>query len=293
MFKNGDIIGPWKINRTVFDDNVNRGIYEVLPNLMSQKEINDKLKGISVWYMKLINIDVDYSENETIKKNKLLEIPNIVIVPLDEKYLFGNFDKYEWYIMEKCNGDILRFIKTAYQHWEKVLETVCIFLKSLHNKRLVHGDLKLKNILYKSIDNTFKICDFESCRIPNFKKKCIDKGRVGYYYYYIGANPEEPCLSYKTDLQAFGTLLWAIFCNNELSKNNLFKWQELAVNCYENKISYLDYVELNNSKESQFMPEIIKEYFKIISKIDSNSCEPPGENIYEEILNLKKYKVSL
>lgn len=293
MLKNGDIIGPWKINRTIIDDNENRGIYEVLPNFMSQKEINDKLKGISVWYMKVINIDIDYSENEIIKTNNLIEIPNIVIVPLEEKYLFGNFDKYEWYIMEKCNGDILNYIKTAYQNWEKVLETVCNFLKCLHYKRLVHGDLKLKNILYKSSDNTFKICDFESCVSPKFNKNCINRGRVGYYYYYIGAIPEEPCLSYKTDLQAFGTLLWAIFCNNELSQNNLFRWQELAVNCYEKKISYLDYVELNNSKEAQFMPEIIKEYFKIISKIDSKSYEPPDENIYKEILNLKKYKLSL
>ena len=41
----------------------------------------------------------------------------------------------------------------------------------------------------------------------------------------------------------------------------------------------------------EFMPEMIKEYFEIVSKIDLKTTDSPSNNTYNDILNLKKYKL--
>ena len=41
----------------------------------------------------------------------------------------------------------------------------------------------------------------------------------------------------------------------------------------------------------EFMPEMIKEYFEIVSRIDPKTTDPPSDDIYNNILNLKKYKL--
>jgi serine/threonine protein kinase len=293
MIPNGCIIGPWKILKPICYNNINRIIYEVSTYQIEVNDLLEKLNGISVWNMKIINIMKDNSEIEVIKKYKMYQVPNTVIMHLDDYYLTGKNDVYEWYIMEKCNGDIHKYIKSAYHNWDILLDCVINFLKHLHQKKkLIHGDLKLKNILYKADENTFKVCDYESCNSPILDKNCNMIGSVGYYYYYIGAIPNEPYFSYKSDLLSFGVILWAVYCNKDLVNNNLFKWQQYAINYYENNHNSDNnyYAKMEELKNLENMPEMIKQYFNIISKINPLSYDPPGDDIYNEILELKKYK---
>lgn len=291
MIKNGDIIGPWKVNKEISKISSDRGVYEVSTYQIDVSDLLEKLNGISVWSMKIVNTKMSNSEIEVIKKYQLHGVPNSVIMPIDELYISGRYNNnYEWYIMEKCNGDIHKYIKSAYQNWDVLLECVCNFLKNLHQKKkLIHGDLKLKNILYKASDNTFKVCDYESCDIPDLETTCINNDSIGYYYYYIGAIPNEPILSYKMDLLAFGTILWAVYCNESL-ENKIFRWQQHAINYYETRCKYNYYEKLEELKSLEFMPKIIEEYFKIVSRVHPFVNAPPSDDIYDDIINLKKYK---
>ena len=38
------------------------------------------------------------------------------------------------------------------------------------------------------------------------------------------------------------------------------------------------------------MPKIIEEYFKIVSRVHPFVNAPPSDDIYDDIINLKKYK---
>lgn len=292
MIKNGDIIGPWKINKEISKISSSRGIYEVSTYQIEVNDLLEKLNGISVWMMKIIDIKNDNSEIDIIKKYQLHTVSNTVIVQIDQLYLTGKNNSYEWFVMEKCNGDIYKYIKTAYQNWDILLECICNFLKDLHQKKkLIHGDLKLKNILYKASDNTFKVCDYESCDTPDLEVNCNMNGSIGYYYYHIGAIPNEPIFSYKMDLLAFGVILWSVYCNLSLIDNKVFKWQRYAIEYYEKKCKYDNYAKLEELKRLEFMPKMIQEYFEIISKIDHKLLNPPSDDIYNDILNLKKYKL--
>jgi len=292
MIKNGDIIGPWKIIKEISKISLGRGVYEVSTYQIELNDLLERLNGISEWIMKIINIKNNDSEIEIIKKYQLHTLPNSVIKLIDEVFLTGKYNSYEWFVMEKCNGDIYKYIKTAYQNWDILLECVINFLKHLHQKKkLIHGDLKLKNILYKASDNTFKVCDYESVSQPDLEINCNMNGSIGYYYYYIGAIPNEPFLSYKMDLLALGVILWTVYCNVSLIDNKIFKWQQYAIEYYERRDKYDNYQKLEELKRLEFMPKIIQEYFEIVSKIDSKTVDPPSDNIYNDILNLKKYKI--
>ena len=93
------------------------------------------------------------------------------------------------------------------------------------------------------------------------------------------------------DLLSFGVILWTVYCNSSLIDNKVFKWQRYAIEYYEKRCKYDNYEKLEELKRLEFMPEMIKEYFEIVSRIDPKTTDPPSDDIYNNILNLKKYKL--
>jgi serine/threonine protein kinase len=305
MIKVGDIIGIWKVNKILFSNLNNVIICDVSTYKIDISELLNKLNGVSNWVMKLRIYEKDYSEVDIIKKINFKDVPNSVIPNVDNEYIFGIYDKYEWYIIEKCDGDINKYIQICDEKWDILLEDVCSFLKYLHHvKKVVHGDLKTTNILYNSELNKFKVCDYESCQKPVLDLLCNGITRnsklsplknsylynVGYYYYYIGANLNESYMSYKMDLLSLGVILWNI-CSYKSKNTTLFKWQTKAIELYESNEKYNKFSELEQLKKAEEMPEMIKEYFDIVNTIDPLSLDPPDCNIYNKILSLKKYKL--
>lgn len=305
MVKVGDIIGIWKINKILCMNDNFVIICDVSTYKIDVNELLNKLNGVSNWIMKLRLYEKKYSEVDIIKKINFKDVPNSVIADIDSEYMFGFYDKYEWYIIEKCDGDLNKYIKIATEKWDILLENVCSFLKYLHRvKKVIHGDLKEKNILYNSELDKFKVCDYESCKkqvldiscnkiIETIKDGLPIYNRVdsdGYYFYYLGANLNESYMSYKMDLLSFGFILWNIY-SYKTTKRSLFKWQLRAIELYESNEQIYRYDELEKLKSEEEMPDIIKEYFKIVDTIDPLSIEPPDKNIYDRIFDLKKYKL--
>jgi len=300
----GDTIAYWKINKIITNQN-NSLVLEVALESISPEELINVFNYRTIWTMKIRN-DVD--EGEIYSYYKLSECPFALDSPKEKEYFSGNikiinnkgyYETHIWYVTEKYDEDISKNYIFAKQNWKHLLISVIEFLRFVHVKKIIHGDIKAKNILYKSnSDILFKVCDYESLASPYDTQICMRAGYDGFYYYGIGCMRNEPIFSYRMDLEAFGYILWAVLLSTEKLEYT-FDWQDYAFdlykkkirndnnNIYETKYTYLD--NLKKIAHTTLMLKIIDKYFKIISTIKWNSEDPPDNKIYDQLIELTDF----
>lgn len=283
----GDIIGQWKITKFISGHNGGY-IYEVCTTITDYNIIGKKLYGRSLWAMKLKDIRFD-DEGQIIIKHNLFNCAYILNIPNDEILFNGRYGNYDWYVIELYTDDIGKNIKFVKDNFSKLLISMCNFLKFLHRERcLVHGDIKLQNVLFKEDANIlFKICDYETIKKPNLSTICREAGYDGYYYYSLGCHPDKSYNTYRMDLEAFGIILWSVMSSEDGVKKKL-EFQQKSWSYYENKIKddKYEHLDILKEKDKENMPEIIKKYFEIISFVDWELQIPPNISVYNKINNL-------
>ena len=283
----GDIIGQWKITKFISGHNGGY-IYEVCTTITDYNIIGKKLYGRSLWAMKLKDIRFD-DEGQIIIKHNLFNCEYILNIPNDEILYNGRYGNYDWYVIELYTDDIGKNIKFVKDNFSKLLISMCNFLKFLHRERcLVHGDIKLQNVLFKEGANIlFKICDYETIKKPNLSTICREAGYDGYYYYSLGCYPDKSYNTYRMDLEAFGIILWSVMSSEDGVKKKL-EFQQKSWSYYENKIKddKYEHLDILKEKDKENMPEIIKKYFEIISFVDWELQIPPNISVYNKINNL-------
>ena len=283
----GDIIGQWKITKFISGHNGGY-IYEVCTTITDYNIIGKKLYGRSLWAMKLKDIRFD-DEGQIIIKHNLFNCEYILNIPNDEILFNGRYGNYDWYVIELYTDDIGKNIKFVKDNFSKLLISMCNFLKFLHRERcLVHGDIKLQNVLFKEDANIlFKICDYETIKKPNLSTICREAGYDGYYYYSLGCYPDKSYNTYRMDLEAFGIILWSVMSSEDGVKKKL-EFQQKSWSYYENKIKddKYEHLDILKEKDKENMPEIIKKYFEIISFVDWELQIPPNIGVYNKINNL-------
>lgn len=283
----GDIIGQWKITKFISGHNGGY-IYEVCTTITDYNIIGKKLYGRSLWAMKLKDIRFD-DEGQIIIKHNLFNCAYILNIPNDEILFNGRYGNYDWYVIELYTDDIGKNIKFVKDNFSKLLISMCNFLKFLHRERcLVHGDIKLQNVLFKEDANIlFKICDYETIKKPNLSTICREAGYDGYYYYSLGCYPDKSYNTYRMDLEAFGIILWSVMSSEDGVKKKL-EFQQKSWSYYENKIKddKYEHLDILKEKDKENMPEIIKKYFEIISFVDWELQIPPNISVYNKINNL-------
>jgi serine/threonine protein kinase len=286
-FSVGDTIGQWKIIKFISGHN-GAYIYEVCTTITDYDIISKKLYGKSIWVMKLKDIQFE-DESKVIIKYNLSSCPYTLVTPNDETLFSGRYNKHDWYIIELYTSDILKNIKFAKDNFSDLLISICNFLKFLHRERcVVHGDIKLQNVLYKEdVNMLFKVCDYETVKKPDLSTICREAGYDGYYYYSLGCHPDKSYNSYRMDLEAFGIILWSVMTRQDDVKTKL-EFQQKSWYYYENKIREDKYENLDivKEKDKDNMPEIIKKYFEIISFVDWELQIPPNIGVYNKINNL-------
>lgn len=282
----GKVIGPWIINKIIFKNDPKWIVKVKLNNDKKNKILKSVLNNIPFWVMKITD---DMNEFNKFKNYGLNTSEFGFIIPNDNYYSNGKFcyGKYifMWFVMEEYCFDCssIEYIN-LHLNEAKMLESIVLFLKYIHRgHNIVHNDLKLKNILYKN--NEYRVCDYESLHKPENKQLCDETHFNNYYYYYYGCEYKKPIYSYRYDLQALGYILWTIYNNYEK-----FEFQNVAINYYQKQERCNKYDELEILRKSMIMPDKIKKYFNIISKVDWYCLDPPSEDIYREILNLYKEK---
>jgi serine/threonine protein kinase len=298
----GDVIFKWRINKiTNYNNSL---VLEVILDSISPEKLITVFNYKTVWIMKIRD---DVNEGLIYLKYKLNDCIFALDIPQEQEYFNSTFEllnntnsynTFTWYVTEKYDEDIGKNYKFAKNNWKDLLGSVIQFLKYIHQQKIIHGDIKARNILYKpDAEIIFKVCDYESLQTPRNDEICKDEGYNGFYYYSLGCNRDQPYFSYRMDLEAFGYILWAVLLSTEKAEY-LFDWQVMAFDLYKKKVknnsdlyynyyNHLDVLKKNTS--NQLMLYIIQKYFKIISIIDWKSIEPPDNSIYDKLLELQNY----
>lgn len=91
---------------------------------------------------------------------------------------------------------------------EAAIRQICLGLKHIHDKQVIHRDLKLENILYEDGGEgiLIKICDFGLSRTF----KADDWTTVGGTLPYMAPETLEGTYSYSTDIYALGAIIYRI-----------------------------------------------------------------------------------
>jgi hypothetical protein len=239
------------------------------------------------WVVKIIS-------NKRFKQNELGRINSYEVYnskysvkfPKNEHYRSGRYDKWSWYVIEYLPD----YIKSSNEVIKKNIGTfvtdITNFLEWLHiEKNKIHGDIKAANIICDISKNMYRLIDFE--HLDNVHELlCINDLPNGYYYFAFGCDFNKPFNSYRNDLEAFGYIIWTILESTD-NIYKLFDWQEKAIfyyteNSTTNNVTYLEDLKKNHSMNT---PEIMKEYFGVISQLDWNEKNPSKE-IYEKIRNI-------
>lgn len=278
----GQVIGPWIVHKIIFKNDVKWVVKVKLNGVINEEILKNILNGNIFWIMKITD---DINEFNNLNKYELNNEKYGLIIPNNDYYSNGKIvsadTTFMWFVMEEyCFDCSSNEFKNLQLNEKKILKSVILFLKYIHRKyNIIHGDLKLKNILYKN--NEYRVCDFETLRKPKNTYLCDENHFNNYYYYLHGCEYNKPVYSYRYDFQALGYILWNIY--NDYKR---FEFQKLAQLYYERQEYNNKYEKLEILKSSLVIPDKIKKYFDIISKIDWYCLDPPAEEIYNEILNL-------
>lgn len=260
--KIGDTVGPWIIQEIIKDE----------PGrvIASVKTEDDPLLWVlkivfeSEEYQKIIKYTIDNCEHGL----KMPDLPTLSC---------GKYRIYDWFVMEKFDHDCSK--RHTINHYEFV-KSIVMLLKHLHlTHNVIHGDLKLNNVLHKN--GKYRVCDFEAVLAPEIDTLCDESNYNNYYYYSYGAEYKKPVNTYKYDFQALGYMLLVI--DNDFT---IHRFQTLAHSYYNKKIKSNLYVHLDCMRSRLNPSEKTRQYFALVERIDWFSLTPPPLVFYDEIISI-------
>jgi len=275
----------WNVTKTLVNENDCYIIIvtPIITNDLSKIDIDDL--NSKNWIIKIMN-NRRFLQNELgkVNINQVYNCIHSVKFPINDNYRSGAYGKWSWYVIEYLPDYIKNCSEQIKKNIGKFVNDITIFLEWLHiEKNIIHGDIKIANIVCDISKNIYRLIDFE--HLDNTSQvSCIDYLPNGYYYYAFGCDFNKSYYSFRHELQALGYIIWNIL----ESKDNVFKffeWQEKAIFFYDNKYITDNFTYLEDIKNNIQKPKIIKEYFDIISHLDWNEKQSNKE-IYEKIRNL-------
>jgi serine/threonine protein kinase len=288
-----DQIGPWRLSTLLYNKR-NISIFCVDP--IFNDDVDDEIKKEITnkkWVMKYFyNMNInDVSEVNKIEYFELYKQPFIISMPSNRKFRSDCYKQHNesWYVMEKYESSIRDNLDFCIKNINLLALNILDVLEWLHlTKNCIHGDIKADNILINVINKERPFCliDYETIdKIYNVT--CENTMPYGYYYYALGCDFDKSCCSFRMDLQSLGLLLWNVLLSN--CKFFLFNWQKCALKYYNQKCMFNYYKTLNLAKKYELdkitKPELIKNYFTIIDKLDWSDTKI-NPDIYKELRNL-------
>ena len=259
----GTKIGPWIVTKIIHSEKL-RCLAVV------------RLEGDATeWVMKIMPADTEY---KFIQRYDLQQV-GIKLYP-DVAIQVGTYmTHYTWFVMERYTTDSYRLGPHLFDV-APFVAAVMKFLKYLHQThRMIHGDLKLGNILYKM--GSYCICDYELLKEPENSTICDESDYDNYYYWSFGAQYGKPIYSYRYDLEAVGHML-LVAANG----HKTLPFQRRAHQYYDMRSRSNHFPELKALKGQWEMPYRIEQYFKLIEEVEWTSLEPPAAAIYDRIVDL-------
>lgn len=163
-------------------------------------------------------------------------------------------------VMEYCNGGNLHEYIRMNQNLslEKILNIfsqIALGIKEIHDKNIIHRDIKTMNIFIKKPEFSVKIGDFGSAKLMGYK--CFANTIIGTPYYLSPEICEEKPYTLKSDIWCLGIILFELITGTYPFKSQNFsnlkmkivKDNVLSVSD-ENLISKLSF-NINSSKNKE------------------------------------------
>jgi surface protein len=212
--------------------------------------------------LKFININKNNDYKNEIEIMKLLsEFENSVKYYGEYKYIKENGDQEIIIEMEKCDMDLKKFIQEKLifkvEDIKKFLFGINKVFKYMQEKKIIHRDLKLENILVKYDNNsgyTFKLSDYGNAKIQNNSYSL--KGTLETIAPEIFIDQGNKYDS-KIDIFSLGIILYQISHPHKIENNEL-----IFQHPFNNNINcYINYFKKDNFNIS-FDKKITNENFK-------------------------------
>ena len=140
-----------------------------------------------------------------------LRHPNIVL------YMGVSFDKYNHYYMITeyvSKGSLFHILHKKYMRLHEktcfnIAKQIAIAMNYLHQKNILHCDLKSQNILVKE-DLGIKICDFGLSRLNEPEVKETKHGRIGTPHWMAPEILRGEKYLQASDVYSYGVILWEL-----------------------------------------------------------------------------------
>ena len=232
-----------------------------------------------------------WKELEFFKRVGECRIRNMVHIPPGPEGQTGRQGETEWYAMR-------RYSTTAQsaqgrRDWRTMAIAVLNFLEDLHRgPQLLHMDIKPENILLDEPTEEWVVADydlFDTLWLKTPAREFDDD----YFWYYMaigGAEPDEPLLTWRTDLLMLGyalaELTWDV--------DRFGKW-EFYPECNARRtgrkgiLGHMSAEELARVRTTEllFAEPTVRKYLDAVAElVPWDQVEPPAASVYEHLRGL-------
>jgi hypothetical protein len=208
----------------------------------------------------------------------------------DAKKFCGMTDTHVWYAMRRYAGHI-HYDDETRSKWRRVAQDVLAFLTQLHRAcHLIHMDIKITNILANRTHTAFVVSDYELCDTPN-RRLTRDYGPdYRYYYLAMGAELDQPLVSWRMDLTALGYLLAELTWNTVENRRTTFHKAIFGIRDRAAAGERIDpsgdaeLVALREREMAAAHPSVLGYLRLIAERVPWDMEAPPSESLYRELL---------
>lgn len=225
---------------------------------------------------KIKNIEKYFEESKKMFKLNHPNIININSTSYDKDYIYISMPYYK-------KGSLLTLIKQRNLTLREIIKYSIEFLSAvdfIHNKNIIHCDIKPSNILIND-DNTAILADFGTSL--NLNSKNTANLRNVYYKHIAPEQSKTSLVDKKIDIYQIGTTLYRM-CNGDYEYNRQLRryknLEEIKKACSVGKFPI----------RKKYLPHIPKSMIDIIEKCLNINPNDRYENVSEIIYDLSNIK---
>jgi hypothetical protein len=232
------------------------------------------------WVLKV----VDQQTRSAYELRVILEIyekkpRHAVELPESMYWLYGRSPSAGWFALQRFDG-CLEADAFARQHWKRIAVHCLRFLQDFHHSLgLVHADIKKANILYLRNKLHFAVADYEHAEKPNLNPTRVRDPDYKWYYMSLGAEMDEPLVSWRFDLVSLGYVLASI------TRDTPWTFEDECWNRRKGRGDGSDVIA-TRAKEIAESDPVILAYLARVSEVSWSAKDPPPRSFYKELEEL-------